>query len=299
MGTKMRAGLGGPLARLGEVPAADVARLILDLERAIRRAAQTVLGRPEAAGRPGRVVEQAADWRLLAISEGSVVVELGLPDADAGPDALDIDARTLADEALLKTLRVVAEEDEAPELAAAMAELADHLEIGQRYDQVWFEIEDPRRRRVTIDAAVRERLRLAASRPSRDSQRDKVSGTLYEADFEKNSAHLRAPDGSSVRVSFDDALADDIQTALRSPAELEGEVRYDPRTSIAKAVELRAVRRADQLMIGLDASEFWRNPSIEELREARGVGPVSDVSSLRLTEASDEELEAFLAALSE
>lgn len=265
----------------------------------MQQSALAVLGRPDARGRRGRTIEQSARWRLRAISEGSVVVEMELPERVAEADALELDVQNLAEEAIHKALRVVTNEDATPEVAASLAELSNDLDIGERYEGLWIEVDGPKPRRAEIDSGVRERLReLATTRADRNAKRDKVTGTLYEADFEKNTAHLRIPEGKSVRVSFRDAMADDIQMALRHPAELEGEIEYDPRTSMAVAVELRSVRRADQLMIGLDTGEFWRNPTIEELRQAHGVAPIEDLDSLRISDASDEELEAFLEALS-
>jgi len=64
----LRVELRGADARLGEVRASDVARLILATERAIARVAGVVARRPVAAtGRRTRPVEEASRLRLVAI----------------------------------------------------------------------------------------------------------------------------------------------------------------------------------------------------------------------------------------
>ena len=44
---------------------------------------------------------------------------------------------------------------------------------------------------------------------------------------------------------------------------------------------------------------FWANPSVEELRLQQGVEAVTDVTALRESTATQEEVDAFLAALEE
>jgi hypothetical protein len=118
-----------------------------------------------------------------------------------------------------------------------------------------------------------------------------------EADFERGTARLRAVDQRLVRVSFDNDLADEIQEALRRPAELVGAVTYDPETGVARSVVLRQISPPEQLVLGLETEDFWLEPSFEDLRLQQGVVPADDLDALSDDELTDEEADEFLAAL--
>jgi hypothetical protein len=98
-------------------------------------------------------------------------------------------------------------------------------------------------------------------------------------------------------VSYDNDLADEIQEALRRPAELVGEVTYDPETGVARSVVLRRISPAEQLVLGLETEDFWLEPSFEDLRHQQGVEPAHDLDALSDDELTDEEADEFLAAL--
>jgi hypothetical protein len=120
---------------------------------------------------------------------------------------------------------------------------------------------------------------------------------LVEADFESCTARLRTATGGKTTVSFTVELADEIQEALRGPTRLRGEVRYDPVTAEARAIELHEILRADQLALGLEPGDFWTHRTIDQAAAEAGIGPVSNVEVLRDTSATDEEADRLLAAL--
>jgi hypothetical protein len=99
-----------------------------------------------------------------------------------------------------------------------------------------------------------------------------------------------------VQVAFTSDLDDDIHAALRQPATLRGEVSFDLKTQTARAVTLRSVDRGKQLILGIDAEEFWRELSFEDLAQQQGAGSPIDPDLLFDAEASDEERDAFMAA---
>lgn len=57
------------------------------------------------------------------------------------------------------------------------------------------------------------------------------------------------------------------------------------------------MKREDQHIIGFAHRDFWRTPTIEELRREKRVEPVHDLRELRDEGASDDEVDAFMAAL--
>jgi hypothetical protein len=122
-------------------------------------------------------------------------------------------------------------------------------------------------------------------------------GVLVEADFEKKTARLRTLLEPAVQVEFDEALADEIQAALRQQATLRGEVAYDPQTHTAKSVRLRQMIRGEQL--DLLAETYWSEATLDDLVARHGLDPVPPIEALFDAGASDEERDAFMAALAD
>jgi len=299
-GRRIRAGLTGPNAELGKVAAADVARFLLGLERAAARAAMAILGKGSTTGRRGLAIESAVRLRLRSLSSGSIVAELEIPELETDDNGLNLEIQSLGEQAILKTLETARGEQGAnPDVANALLMLVNELAVGERYETAWLEPLEPRGPRVVIDREKSIQLRALAEARVSERREDRVVGTLVEADFEKHTARLRTPDGKAMVVRFDDGLADDIQVALRRPAELEGRVSFDPKTSVATSVELRQVMRADQLVLGMNSDLYWRNLTVEQLRLERGVEPVRDLSLLRDDSATAAEVDAFMAAIEE
>jgi hypothetical protein len=292
--------LRGDDARLGHVPAADVAHLLLGIERALARQAAHTIGRPAAdRGRWESVIANAARIRLVGLEEGSIVPVLDLP--DFGVDGLALEAETLGEAALEQILDVVSgERATEPDVAAAFVSLADELALGSRYESVVFDhVNGGGRRRVVFDTAARRRLHMAARLPVRH-QDDAVRGTLVEADFERSSARLRTPTGEAVSVAFPAELADSVEEALRRPAEFAGEVTYDPRTAFATSIRLRVVIGEPSLWGSLETEDFWRSQSLAELERSGALQAVQSADELRAPDTSEgEDLDVFFAAIAE
>lgn len=291
--------LEGGHAALGEVPAADVARLIEGAIRAIARAAEMIAGRePGQVGRRGAATENATRFVLRGIEAGSVAVVLGGPLATADGGGLELDDPRLTDMAVTSTLDSLSGAELDAYVARGLAELADDLAIGSRYNSLRFEVTgvDATRRTALLNRQARSRLRQIADQTP-EAIPTALFGTLVEADFERLTARLRTSSNQSIQVRFTDDLSDDIQYALRENAELDGVVTYDPTTHRATAVETRAVRRTRQLGLDLDDSEYWRSLTVAQLAKEQGVGPVADPTALRDGEATDDEINGLFEAL--
>ena len=102
-----------------------------------------------------------------------------------------------------------------------------------------------------------------------------------------------------MQVAFDDDLADDIHAALSSRRSCRARSSTTPDTSVARSVRLRRIERGEQLVLGLDAEEFWRVRTFEELARLQGAGQPVDPDVLYDAEATDEERDAFVAAIAE
>jgi hypothetical protein len=300
----IRAQLEGPDADLGRVQAADVARLILGLERAIARAAYIVLGkRWRGTGRHAHAIESAARLRFVGVESGSVVGLLGLPDSAPSDDELPIavaDLSSLAFDRLLDAIAGQASEVD-PELAAAVAQVAAEIGIGDRNvslvlsDQVRAG-DDQVQRRATLDVNARRRMQRVGSLAAREKD-ETLIGVLFEADFEQNTAKLRLADNAVVVVAFSGDLADDIQETLRSRVGFEGAVRYDPKTSQATSVEVRAL--LDSRQLALNGEAFWRVKTFAELQADQRTTGLADPADLAISDLTEEERAAFLSGFVE
>lgn len=302
---EIRARLEGPDAEPGRVAAADVARIILGLERAIARAAYLVLGRPRRSttGRHSQAVESAARLRFIGSEPGSFVGLLGLPDtADPSDEELPISVADLSSLAFGRLLDIITSEGEEADgqLAAAVAQMASELGIGDRNTSITLTDSTSlicgQPRRAKIDAVVRARMQRISERRA-DVRDETLVGVLFEADFEGNTAKLRLASGGVVTVSFETDLADEIQEALRSQTGIEGLVHYDGRTTQARTVELRAVVRNIQLE--LNADSFWQPLSFETLKSEQNTAGVVDPDDLAIGDLTDDERVAFLAEFAE
>jgi hypothetical protein len=169
--SELRVELTGEGAKLGEVAASDVARLILGVELAIARSASVVLGRPKTTtGRYDEPIERAVRLKLRAIEEGSVVPVLEIPDARDEDETLDMDVTSLGEAALSQLLDAAdPQQYPHPVVAKALLEVADALHVGERYDAIVFDCRGlgRPRGRVNVDLAVRSRLRAYVGSPGR------------------------------------------------------------------------------------------------------------------------------------
>lgn len=262
----VRVELDGADTAAGRLAATDFAKLILNLQAALRRAAHVVLGRPRLAvtGRYEAVVEDATRLRFVGIdaghARGGVAGVLALPDVGTAPDALDVDVslHDLGYLALRRLLDAVDSpaDDLDPALARAVAQLAEDVNVGGRTTRVLLRApagEGQPARMVSVDEGTRYRMQDIAGRAQRRS--NILHGRLMEADFEKNRARLRLADGTAVPVVFDDNLADEIQVALRTPNTFAADVGYHGESGIIVGVALRAiVSPSDQLQLDFAAA---------------------------------------------
>jgi len=298
MTTALRVVLEGPQAELGSVAAADVARLLLGVERAVARAAAGRTGRPAGrTGRRGATVEAATRLVFRAVEEGSVAAVLGLPAPASSGQGLPLDDKSLGEFAVLTTMAVLAGEGHDAAVAGALVQLADELGVGTRHERLVFiaDVDSAPRREAPLDAQARDRLR--ASGAARVEDERPLPGILVEADFERSTARLRTPAGDGIAVTFVPEQADAIQQALRQQTEVEGRATYDAASDRLVSLELRRLVTAPQLPLYEESQDFWTHPSVEELARRQPAAATSDPGLLRDDEAADPEIDAFLAAL--
>ena len=295
--------LTGDNARLGELYASDIARLIDGVQRAISQAAAQLAGRvPGTTGRLPKLAADAARLRLTDIREGSFVLELAPPDAPSAPrgseqEILNLDDSDLGESAIRAVIDVLSGSGtEFTGAAAALNQLAQDLDIGERYETLALSQPGDEPHEAVLDMSARERLSAVAQRRTRHDDEGTLVGILYEADFEKSSAHLRTPFGSSVMVHFGGDHAQAIKEALRESSQLQGRITYNAATSAIVSVDLTDIALTEQLVMP-SIGDFWETKSLEELAEAQGVRVVESIEVLQDDTISEEEADAFIAAL--
>lgn len=241
----------------------------------------------------------ASRLRFVGTEAGSFVGLLALPDqeqVDCG--VLDLEVEDLSRSAFDRLIAFIQRpgEDGDVQLAAAVAQLADELGIGERTDTLTLGEPDPARPSAVVDLATRQLMRQLSQRPP-SHRDDLVVGVLFEADFERHTARLRAPAGGTVSVTFLPEMDADIQQALRGEAQLEGRVGYDRSTGVATNIETRAVTRAEQLVIHVGDWSFGENLSVNELQQRQGVKGKVNLAELAADDLTEDERNAFVAAL--
>ena len=291
--------LTGDKARLGKVYASDLAHLLDGVDRAVGRTAAQIAGRvPRKGGRLPQAIIGATKLRLTAIKEGSLVLEFAPPDVPSDQEALDLGDVQLADSAISTVIDVLAgSETGFPEAAAVLSQLAEDLDIGERYETLSLTQPGDVPREAVMDTTARSRLSAAVERRTRSDDGMTLVGVLYEADFEKNTARLRTLLGGSVTVRFDDSHAMSIKEALREQAQLQGSVTYNEATAAIVSVELAKIASAVQLELMPDMEDFWMSQSLGELAESQGVNVIDRIEVLQDDTITEREAEDFLAAL--
>ena len=299
MGTRLILRLAGENALLGKVYVSDLARLLGGVDQVVGRTAAQLAGRaPGMSGPLPRSIARATRLRLRSLSEGSLVVELGLPDTPTDEPQLDLDDERLGESAIHTALEVLAGSEAGfPSTVAAWSQLAEDLRIGDRFDSLTVRLRSDSSREAVLDAPTRDRLEVAARQRSIGDRAGELTGVLYEANFEKCTGHLRTPLGEAVRVRFDDDQASEIKQALRENSRLEGQITYTDETTDVISVESIEVVQPQRLALGTAIDDFWTTRSLTELAETQGVDVVSDIETLQDESVSDEEAEAFITAL--
>ncbi len=299
--TVIRAILTGEQDELGEIPAGDLAKLILGLQSALAAAASTVVRqrRRSGTGRHPAAIEAASRLRFQGVEPGSVRAVFALPEVQLDDGAGRDDAPDLSQLAfgrLVDALRAD-EADLDPELARAIARLGNDLNIGVGGRRL--ELTSSGHRSGVLDAETRSRMNRTARRrpPRRD---DVIVGNLVEADFERNTARVQPVAGPPVQITFPDEMADLVQANLRHVGEWHGEVSLDPATSAVNRMAVEELRVAEPLALGIEADSFWHHSTVEQLAREQGVVVPQRTEDLRTRLTfTDEEIDDFFSGADE
>ncbi len=289
--------LEGLHARLGEVPAGDLARLLLAVERVIAFGSAHVINRPIGGRGPRpKAVVDASRIAIVALREGSVVPVLAIPDS-LPPPGFAFETTPLGVLGLQEAIRAAQHPEAAPaDLAGALAQLGRDVRVGSEYESVSIRFQvDGEERSVRLDRPRLQQLEDRTATAPRLAAGG-IEGVLVEADFEALNGHIRTAYGRRIALEYPTDLADDVEEAIRQRRDFVGEVVYDASGQTIESLRLTGIQRQPALWEGLEPGEFWETRTVGELRVLQGATASTDVATLTL-DVTDGEAEAFLEAL--
>ncbi len=274
---------------LGEVAVGDVVEFLRGVVDLVANGSAAEIAKPIGSpGRRGTAIEEASKIRLLDLRDGSLVAELAPAAAFPMPDSMGLDVETLSELALIAVFETVEGREGRPEVASALVEFAQRMAT-RRPDQplVFIDRRSSAETTTALDDTTLRRLESLGTRAASEPLRAQgVVGRLFEANVDKDEARLRTPTGETVKVEYEPELERDIKRLLGDRASLQGEVTYDAATQRVRSIHATEVLAGDQL--GFEGVDFWQDPSLVELAESVGAGPVSDPDDLHF-EASEAE----------
>lgn len=280
---------------LGDVAMEDVAKFLAGIVKAVELACGHAVGRQvKQTGRREAIIEYARRIRLSTIASGSVQVygsaAIAPEPSQGAPSDVLLTSETVSELGLSIALDAAKPKPNRlyRDVSAAWADLADELDIGERFERVRIvDLRTRRRSPAVIDRPARERLRRAATESTlRRVTTKSLRGYLFMANFDRRVAQLRTAAGDVVDIEFDPEHADAIQSALRHQPLVRGEVTYDPKTNRALAVHARQIDVGTQL--DLFSFDFWNDSTIAQLRHGGGTPGVTNVDDVGLDLTTEE-----------
>ncbi len=118
-----------------------------------------------------------------------------------------------------------------------------------------------------------------------------IEGRLLMADFKEHGTRCRVhpSTGEPVLCLFDDDQKDEVLENILHFVRIVGEAKEDPTTGRIGSIKINDIQRLEEkeeeqtelLPQGSPLpSDFWYSPSLDELAEAQGVGPITDIAIL-------------------
>lgn len=292
--------LHGGASEAGKIPLDDIARIAQDTQELIRRLARGISGR----GGPGRTpkdLERLTDLLLVGLHEGSTVIEIEAPAAQAEFELPDVqpDIGVQAIDALMKGLDAAINRQPLPHTFSepALAGLRQWFVSLGNYSEVALDAQTKGHRTVTfVPANARESLfegPLELEEPLILDERA-IEGVLYAVNLHSHTYSIEDDAGRSIRCTLSEE-PENIGQLLGHRVRAEGVSSVDDEGRI-EHFDVRLVRLAETPS-QLNRDRFFRKVDVEQLI-AENV-PVSQLASLEIEGLTEDESAAFLSALSD
>ncbi|MFT4034441.1 MAG: hypothetical protein QM679_02570 [Patulibacter sp.] len=248
---------------------------------------------PNTAGRPSSDDDAATAFRLTSLRAGSAIMELtdlspatGTSD---GQPSLDIEVATTATDNLVSLMRAVEADAVSPKVGLALGKARRALGVN---DGCFGVAVQGRVARVQID---RERVdRWSISTPdAAGGEVTSATGRLHAFETEAPPhVEVRDQDGRNWTCSYRPELEARLLSAVRRLVTLEGEGIHDGKKG---RLQVTSVHVSPELE---PSTMFTSTPlSVDELMEAQGIAGPQTLESLAIPGLTDDERDAFLAAI--
>jgi hypothetical protein len=292
--------VGGP-QRDGELSLEELARVAQSTQQLVTRLARGLAG--NRTGRPSNDLVDATRLFLVGLRSGSTVLDIAGPAPDVDSLIADGMPSDLGERVLgLMADGVRALSDEEPALPVgldtpALQDLDTWLRALRRYTQVSLEADLSTGQHVAEfePAVIRRRLKTATPQPSLpfvSPQYQAVRGRLYALNLRTGSFSIEDDSGHAIRLVVPDEVRERAAQLVNTRVQVIGTPRVDEGSRLL-VFDVVEVLEATESYI---QSEFFVHHELV----AAGVRPVEGgLEHGVIPDLSDDEVDAFLAALSE
>ena len=104
---------------------------------------------------------------------------------------------------------------------------------------------------------------------------------------------IHPPVGASIACTFSESIEDDIFANLRRPVRVQGRATVNPHTERTETLEIEKVTPLDALT--LNAENFFKGSSFDELVRDQAVKPVCDRKALAGLWREEDDVDAIVA----
>ncbi len=289
----------GPGVTSGRIPVPDLIKLCQEAQNAVNRQAEANEGRKTM--HPGPItdaIRHECTLELVAIRKGSTTLQFGLTKPQMPLPVSDhFGSQVISDVA--ETIRALGNGNKKrleidSGVLQGLYNLAAVAESKRITEVDWIAPKSNTKKRIIapVNKAVREKLAQRLSSPTKTIMH--VDGILDMADFKPKEHKCRIDPaiGASVTCTFDEPLANEIQSLLRRSVRATGEATLQPYTARIETLKIHAIQPLPSLALG--EGNFFSVRSISELAAAQKVKPLRNVSTLAGAFPSDEDIDEFL-----
>lgn len=283
----------------GEIPLHRLALIADRTQAVVLRLARSLTDRARA-GRTPQFIEDATELRLRGIRRGSTVLEIVGPSAQAELELVEVppDVGTQALEKLLDGLDAISRNTQLPEEFDELSReaLVDWLEPLEDAEEMTFGGRLGKTKRFATVAPKGARAFVMSSSSPRsvsvaEGERRTVEGVLYALNLRTGQYRLEDDAGHSIFVQID-LPSEEVGPLIDKRVRASGIVKQDAQgRPYLTAHELRP----SEGIAGLDREAFFASRELSTLIST--VEPLDSFESLALDDVSDDEADAFLAAL--
>jgi hypothetical protein len=288
--------LSGNAVRAGRIPVSQLLRLLSEFNKVLNRVGRVLLGEIDSVrkGPVQRSIKDETALDLVKITHGSPETVLGL---ERSPGQQPIEGLDFGLEIIEKSIEGLSyiqtiENDLPPGFDAGV--LLAWRDLGLMLEQGVSELEfrlnhrlQPLKSRYTIPGYLRVQQRIQG--PMLNIRT--VEGRLLMADFKEHGTRCRIHPsyGDPIMCLFNESLRDEVLENILHFVRLVGEAKVDAVTGKITSIQMHDIQRLENreqecrelLPQGVPLlTDFWQAPSLDDLAQAQGVQPMSDITKL-------------------